>query len=80
MEITFNRKPSKSQIIKALQKAVNQGNQQIEIIWGENWLDFQKQSNGNWCGFGWIKEIGADTLANELNAWEHRQLLNLYNS
>ena len=39
----------------------------IALSWGENWADLSKDANGYWSGIGWIKEIGGDWLARELN-------------
>lgn len=61
------RKPSKAQVMAQAKRFDAQGADFVSLTWGENWIDLQKQSNGIWCGFGWIKEIGGDWVARELN-------------
>jgi len=39
----------------------------IGLTWGENWIDLTQDTNGNWSGIGWFKEIGGDWVARELN-------------
>jgi len=63
-----NRKPSKPMVMKAIKAAIKQGHKAIDISWGENclelvWHDRQLQ----WYGYGWIKNIGGDDIAHELN-------------
>ena len=62
------RKPSKVQILAKIKPLAAAGETFIEVYWGENWLQLDKQgNNGNWYGHGHIKDIAADTLAKELN-------------
>lgn len=75
-----NRKPSKKQIMAKVNEAMKQQENHIEISWGENMLTLMRQYNGLWHGFGWIKGIGADDIAKDLNKVEKRQLLNLWNT
>jgi hypothetical protein len=75
-----NRKPSKKQIMAKVNEAMKQQENHIEISWGENMLTLMRQYNGLWQGFGWIKGIGADDIAKDLNKAEKRQLLNLWNT
>ena len=60
------RKPSKAQLLAKAKTFDNQGADFVSLIWGENWVDLTKE-NGYWTGIGWIKEIGGDWLARELN-------------
>jgi hypothetical protein len=62
------RKPSKIQILARVKPLVSAGETFIEIQWGENWFQLDKQGlNGPWYGHGFIKDISADTVAQELN-------------
>ena len=66
------RKPSYKQIMKVINNAVDWGNEQIDIGWGENSITIQRNSTpfnrmGPWYGFGWIKDISGDNIAKELN-------------
>jgi hypothetical protein len=67
--ITFTgRKPSKVQILARVKPLVKAGETFIEVQWGENWFQLDKQGlNGSWYGHGFIKDISADTVAQELN-------------
>ena len=67
--ITFTgRKPSKVQILARVNPLVKAGETFIEVQWGENWFQLDKQGlNGPWYGHGFIKDISADTVAQELN-------------
>lgn len=71
-EITFNgRKPSKPQIMRAISKAIKAGAKALEISWGENRLDLtfdDRALSSGWYGYGWIKGIGGDDIAKELNS------------
>jgi hypothetical protein len=56
------RKPSKAQAL------AKQGNTEIEIFWGENFITLMKQGINNvWCGFCWIKDISGNDIAQALN-------------
>ena len=62
------RKPSRAQIMSKVIASVNDGERQIEILWGENWIELSQQhGNNRWCGYGWIKDIGGDDIAQDLN-------------
>jgi hypothetical protein len=65
------KKPSKAQILKQVKTAISNGVTQIEVTWGENWFTLEKTGSraplGPWLGNGWIKDIGADSIACELN-------------
>ena len=61
------RKPSKAQVVREVRKLMKMRWHTIEVLWGENWLEF-KNINGYWHGYGWIKDISGQDLANfELN-------------
>lgn len=60
------RKPSKAQLMAKAKAFDNQGADFIAFAWGENWIDLTLV-DGYWHGSGWIKEIGGDWLARELN-------------
>lgn len=67
-EYTFDgRKPSFAQCVAAARLLVKRGAGSIVLQWGENWLELQKQSNGFWCGFGFLRDIDADKVAQALN-------------
>ena len=39
-EIVFDgRKPSYTQVMKAVNEEISQGNTDITVLWGENWID-----------------------------------------
>lgn len=71
-EINFEgRKPSKPQIMRAIGKALEKGTKAIEISWGENRIDLtfdDRTYSSGWHGCGWIKGIGGDDIAKELNS------------
>jgi hypothetical protein len=78
------RKPSKVQILAKVKPLAAAGETLIEVLWGENWLIFDKMANGQWYGQGWIKEISGDTMARELNQLDpvkfmrdHFQIINI---
>jgi hypothetical protein len=67
-EIEFNgKRPSLAQCIKAAKASATKGNDQIRLCWGENWLELRQQSNGRWVGYGWLRTIDADKVAQALN-------------
>ena len=67
-EIVFTgRKPSKAQIIKRASFIADSGASLIDVFWGENGFTLDK-SNGSWSGYGWIKDISADSIASSLNS------------
>lgn len=73
------RKPSSKQVIKKIKEAVNQGNDLIDIYWGENGLTIQL-CKGSYLGWGWIKDISGQDLAEAINRQNKNQLLNLWNT
>ena len=72
-EINFDSKPSKLQVIKAIKDSIQQGYTQIALFWGENWIELEYSFNArSWIGQGWIKNLGGDDIANELNKQQKR--------
>jgi hypothetical protein len=69
--ITINyekRKPSRAVIMRTLGEYLKQGGKAFEFCWGENMIDvYFDPRDKKWHGTGWIKEIGGDSLAEELN-------------
>jgi hypothetical protein len=70
IDIEFkNRKPSRAVIMRTLAEYLKQGGKAFSITWGENWIELDFHPNQEqWYGTGWIKEVGGDSIANELNA------------
>jgi len=79
-----NRKPSRAVIMRTLAEYLKQGGKSFSIAWGENWIELDYHPNQEqWYGRGWIKDIGGDDLAQELNQIRkqaQRELLNLWNT
>ena len=66
------KKPSRAQILAKVKPLAERGSTLIEVYWGENGITLDKTSGhgwniGPWYGYGWIKEISADSIASELN-------------
>lgn len=62
------RKPSKAVIMRTLAEYLKQGGKVFTITWGENQIDIDYHPNQElWYGSGWIKDIGGDDIAQELN-------------
>jgi ABC-type taurine transport system substrate-binding protein len=67
-EINFTgKRPSLAQCTKAAKQSAAKGNKAIRLLWGENWLEVRQQTNGRWTGYGWLKTIDADKVAQALN-------------
>ena len=63
-----NRKPSRAVIMRTLAAYIEIGGKNFDIRWGENWIELNYHDHQNcWYGSGWIKEIGGDDVAKELN-------------
>ena len=60
------RRPSYKQVKACAIKAIKEGYPLISITWGENWISLNNEL-GYITERGWIKNIGGDDLANELN-------------
>lgn len=87
IEIEYrNRKPSKAVVMRTIAEYLKQGAKQFDITWGENYICLRYWEGAKeWNGFGWIKDIGGDDIAQELNAIrkqaiEEIKTLNLWNS
>ena len=66
-EIVFEgKKPSKRQVLAKVGFLAEIGISLIEVYWGENGLTFDKFNN-QWHGWGWIKDISAADIADQLN-------------
>lgn len=70
-EIVFDgRKPSYTQVMKAVNEEISQGNTDITVLWGENWIDLYFDHRVNqWFGTGHIKNISGWDIAIELNTF-----------
>ena len=69
LEVTFSHlgnKPSHKQVFNKVLTAIKAGASRIEVHWGENYLEFDN-TIGTWYGWGWIKNISGQDMANELN-------------
>jgi len=60
------KKTSYAQVKKCATSAIKEGYPLIEISWGENMINLESEL-GYITGRGWIKNIGGDDLARELN-------------
>lgn len=70
IDITYpNRKPSRAVIMRTLAEYLKQGGKSFYITWGENCIELDYHPNQeHWYGRGWIKNIGGQDLADELNS------------
>jgi len=68
-EIVFDgRKPSYAQVMRSVGEEISQGNTDITVLWGENWIDLYFDHRVNqWFGSSWIKDISGQDIAEELN-------------
>ncbi len=88
IQIEFNskRKPSKAVVMRTIAEYLKQGGKAFSIYWGENWIDLTYHGTyKTWHGTGWIKDIGGDDIANELNEMRKQAIaeiktLNLWNT
>lgn len=67
MEYIFTgKKPSNAQVLKKINEAINNGEDLIELYWGENsiTLDYNGMM---WSGWGWIRNISGSDLAYTIN-------------
>jgi hypothetical protein len=69
IDIVYNkRKPSRAVIMRTIAEYLKQGGKSFCITWGENCIELDYHPNHEqWYGRGWIKEIGGDDIAQELN-------------
>lgn len=62
------RRPSKAQLQKHIKQALLKNEHSIELSWGENMIQLEKQRiNNTWVGWGWMKNISGDDLAKWMN-------------
>lgn len=76
------RKPSAHKVLTKIREAEENGEDLIEIYWGKNSLTLEL-SNGLWHGWGWIKEISGQGIAEGKNCFKKSQenkTLNLWNT
>ena len=68
-EIVFDgRKPSYTQVMRAVGEEISKGNTDLEVIWGENHIDLYFDPRvKQWFGSGWIRDIDGSYIAEELN-------------
>lgn len=79
-EIVFTgRKPTRKQVYQKVYARVLTGHDLIEVYWGENGITLDL-NHGQWYGFGWIKDISGDDIAQELNRKIAYSTLNLWNT
>jgi hypothetical protein len=76
----MGRKPSKKQVLKQVEQGIKTSPEMLTISWGENWVQIIKLWNGSYQGNGWIKGISGYDIANDLNAKQTRNTLNLWNT
>jgi hypothetical protein len=58
------RCPSAAQIKAQIKKAIMAGHDQIELRWGENWIELEHNDMMElWSGHGWIRRISGDDIA-----------------
>ena len=73
------RKPSNKQVLAKINEGIKQGENYLEISWGENMITLDKQLiNGKrdvWYGSGWIKNISGYDLASKINQVEANQFI-----
>ena len=75
------RKPSKAQVLKQVNEGIKQNAKLILVSWGENRIDLDFYApNHAWYGTGWIKSISGWDIAEDLNAKQARNTLNLWNT
>ena len=77
IELTSKRKPSRALIMRVIAEYLEQGHTDLDIRWGENWLEIVKSGN-NWFGAGWIKDISGDDIAKELNDYANQITINQF--
>jgi hypothetical protein len=77
IEIQSKRKPSRALIMRTIGVYLEQGHKDLDIRWGENWIEIVK-GGSNWHGHGWIKDISGDDIANELNQMQKQAVDQFY--
>jgi hypothetical protein len=67
------RKPSRVQLLSKVKAAIQRGAAAITVTWGENWIELDYSFNARaWNGCGWLRDIGGDDIARELNQLQKR--------
>jgi hypothetical protein len=68
-EIVFDgKKPSYAQVMRAVGEEISKGHTDLEIIWGENYIDLYFDHRvKQWFGHRWIRDIDGARIADELN-------------
>jgi hypothetical protein len=68
LSVTFEttRKPSRAMVRNVTKTCMRAGASEILVSWGENWVEFRNMS-GTWHGYGWLRDICGQDLANEFN-------------
>ena len=59
------RKPTYKQVLTKATKAVREGADMVEIVWGENAITLQQTRTGL-VSWGWIKNISGYQIAQEI--------------
>ena len=70
-EIVFDgRKPSYTQVMKAVNEEISKGHTDIALHWGESSIDLYFDHRVNqWFSSGWIRDIEGSYIATELNTF-----------
>ena len=61
------RCPSKAQIMAKINAGLKTSPELVTINWGENYIQLIRIYDGSLTGRGWIRRIGGDDIAQELN-------------
>jgi hypothetical protein len=62
----YTRKPSFVQINCAVRDALRNGQNWVQLTWGENQILIERDAYG-WSGYGWIGKTGGSDIAAKLN-------------
>jgi hypothetical protein len=65
-QIEYTKKPSIVTIRADIKKALLNGEQWIQLIWGENQITLERGAYITWVGYGWIGKHGGQDLADEI--------------
>jgi hypothetical protein len=61
-QIEYTKKPSRPTLVAAIRKALNAGENLIQLNWGENEITVERGPSGLF-GHGWIGRNGGQDLA-----------------